>query len=394
TPPLAPATRGLWRGEFCLPPVTLDSLAEGSDVTFAAASCRHPGLGVDTQRIEGSVRRFLNGPLREQVAFATLLGDQIYADATANVAETTEPGERRAQRYRDVWGGEASPRTMELLRKLPVWLLPDDHEYDENLDGIGRPENPQFRPGFEATFAYQWRWHRSQRPHLPAKPGAGVRGFWHDFDIGGLPAFAADTRSERDPRTASSWKEAALVSGDQMAALKAWLVAHRAEPKILCCGSVFGLPEQRILAEPSLARYADDWCGYPASWQELARFIAVEGIRNLVILAGDYHLSAVAELEIRAAGAPPARVVSVVASGWNATLPFANPRPFDHVWDAPVRMPCGCPSVDMWSTARVLSRSQRQFTKLSVVPAGAGWELEVQSHGVGGPESDLLRLAL
>jgi len=359
-------------------------------VSLLASSCRWPGTPFEREAADALAAR-----MQEHIEHETrpvdglvLLGDQIYADATANLAETTEKAERGQDRYRAAWDGE---ETSKLLRHLPTWLVVDDHEFGDNVDGAGGPE---FDNGFEAAMAYQWRWREKQEGPAFGPSGRPPRGFWYEFAIGGLPAFAADTRTERRPRDGDNWQQALLMDPRQLDKLKAWLLAHRDTPKFLCSGSVLGVPERRVLEAPALARHADDWTGYPATWQELARFIAAERIGHLVFLSGDYHLSAVAELEIQAVGAPPVRAVSVVASGWNATLPFANPRVHEHAWDEKVRLPGCCASVDVWARARCLSTAHRQFTKLSVVRAGAGWALEVASYDEHGSVKEVAPIPL
>jgi cholesterol oxidase len=111
----------------------------------------------------------------------------------------------------------------------------------------------------------------------------------------------------------------------------------------------------------------------------------MNGIRHVIFLSGDYHLSAVAELEIRAVGAAaPVRAVSVVSSGWNATLPFANAQRRDYVEDQPVACPLGHPDVEVWSRTGVMSTEPRQFSKLTLEKAGSGWALGVSVFGPGG----------
>jgi cholesterol oxidase len=178
-----------------------------------------------------------------------------------------------------------------------------------------------------------------------------------------------------------------MVSGKQMDAIEAWLQRNPGQPKILCCGSVFGLPEEELIRDPLLCQNADGWFGYPRSWKRLAAFIALNRIRNVIFLSGDYHLSAIADLQIEAVGAAaPVRALSVVCSGWNATLPFANRRCREIRRGERVRAPLSGPEVDMWSTAQVLSDAFRQFSKLTLVPAGSGWELQVRVYGPGNEE--------
>jgi hypothetical protein len=70
---------------FRIPAAAVASLGEGCGVPFAVACCRHPGLGLDLGRVDRSVEDFLQEQQQQPAAFAMLLGDQIYADATAGL---------------------------------------------------------------------------------------------------------------------------------------------------------------------------------------------------------------------------------------------------------------------------------------------------------------------
>lgn len=355
----------------------------GLPVSWLASSCRWPGLPFERDAPDamasGMYEHLTHADL--PVDALVLLGDQIYADATADVADTAEPEERGAQRYRDAWGGACSRR---LLQALPTYMVVDDHEFRDNWDGSTDPVlDKDFVNGFKAAIAYQSRWSapEGQRPHLSATT---MRGFWREFAIGDVPAFAADTRSERRGKPPADWTLADLMHDEQMAAIERWLVAHKDQPKVLCTGSVFGFVEENLLRDPALCRSSDGWFGYPRSWKRLAAFIALEQIRNLIFLSGDYHLSAIADLEIEAVGAgAPAHATSVVCSGWNATVPFANQRARDFRCGERVRAPLSGPEVDLWTTSEVLSTAFRQFSKLTVVPAPGGWELQVRVYAEG-----------
>jgi len=341
-------------------------------VSFLASSCRWPGMAFERRAIDA-----LAGDMEQHIDHATapvqallLLGDQIYADATANIAETTERDERGAQRYRESWGSAA---TRQLFSRLPVWLVVDDHEFDDNLDGAAHAtadslHGQRFFSGFLAAAAYQSRFHRRQeQPRLSMTPqGWKVEhGLWHTFEVGGIPAFAADTRTERTPRTLRNWREVPIMGEAQMQAIEAWLLAHPKGPKLLCSGSVFALPENRFVAEPATCIAADNWLGYPASWRRLVRFIVDNDIEGLIFVAGDYHLSALVELELSSQG-KSAKALNLVCSAWNASLPFANAQPSDFTFDEPVRAPGSDADAAVASTARFASAALRQFSKITV----------------------------
>lgn len=353
-----------------------------TSTSFLASSCRWPGMAFERRAIDA-----LAGDMEQHVTHATapvqallLLGDQIYADATANIAETTERDERGAQRYRESWGSTA---TRQLFSRLPVWLVVDDHEFDDNLDGADHAaadslRGQRFFHGFLAATAYQSRFHRPERPRL-SRPSMGPQGWkvehglWHAFEVGGIPAFAADTRTERTSRTLRNWRDVTIMGEEQMCAIEGWLQAHPKGPKLLCSGSVFALPENRFVAEPTTCVAADNWLGYPASWRRLVRFIVRNEIEGLIFVAGDYHLSALVEIELSSQG-KSVTALNLVCSAWNASLPFANAQPSDFTFDQPVRAPGSDADVAMVSTARFASDALRQFSKITVSqdPADGG----------------------
>lgn len=357
------------------------------EVSWLATSCRWPGTAFERDAVDqlaGRMADHVNHPSAPAQALV-LLGDQIYADATANLLDTRGDDERLAQMYRDAWG---SPQARSLLSSLPSYGVVDDHELGDNWAGSASTLSGDrvLVNGFEAALAYQWRWsHPSQHlPGLFATTGAGtqVRGFWRRFQIGPLLAYAMDTRTERAREGAQA---AQLCSAEQLADVKAWLLAHRTEPKVLCSGSVFGWVERRLHEAPTSSSRCDGWCAYPETWRSLVQFVVHERIEHLVFLSGDYHFSGVAELGLQASGHEPVRALSVVCSGWNATLPFANASPADFVIDRTVALPCSDEQVGVVSLAKGLGTQLRQFSKLSVRPnADGGWTLVVVVYGEDG----------
>lgn len=351
---------------------------------FLAASCRWPGLAFErdaVQQLAQQMLGFIEGDPERAAQGLVLLGDQIYVDATANVTETTARGERGPQRYREAWAPETASGT--LLAHLPCWMVVDDHEFGDNVSEFEGPlhdDGIALTKGFEATVAFQWRTRQATPlrwpPHpLPPPAGPASRGFWYAFEIGGIPAFAADTRTERHSRAdAVHWAQAPIMGAEQAAALEAWLLAHPDVPKVLCSGSVFGLPTRRSVEHPLTRRREDDWTGYPASLERLVAFIVRNEVRNVIFLSGDYHLSAMARLTLAHEGkSVPA--LAIACSGWNASLPFANARAHEFDWEQDVVVQAGAAQVT--SHAWLLSDAGRQFARVCILrePAG-GYSVE------------------
>jgi cholesterol oxidase len=339
-------------------------------VSWLALSCRWPGTPFEGEAIDAVAVQ-----MQAHVSTSTLpvdalvmLGDQIYADSTANMFKTRENDEVLAGMYRDAWG---SPHAQALLASVPSYTVVDDHEYGDNWSGaVDASQDAVFVNGFEAALAYQWRWHEgatSKYRSAPVIDGPHVTGFWNAFKVGGVPFFGADTRSERQLRSPENYRTQPMVSHPQLAAIKAWLLEFKDQPKVLCSGSVMGFVERDLWEAPGKCITGDSWDGYPATWRELVRFIVAQQIQNLVFLSGDYHFSGITELELHAQGSqPPVRALSVACSGWNATLPFANAVPQDFVTGQWADYPGSDDAVRARCLTHPLSTTHRQFSKLTL----------------------------
>lgn len=364
-------------------------------VSWLALSCRWPGTPFESEAVDAVALQMQYHVTRSSLPVDALvmLGDQIYADATANMMKTRETDEVLAGMYRDAWGG---PHTRALLASVPSYTVVDDHEYGDNWCGCADvTQDAAFINGFEAAMAYQWRWSDGPAPKYQSAPSvdvAEVTGFWNAFQVGGVPFFAADTRSERQLRSPSNWRTRAMVGTAQMTALKTWLMEHKDVPKVLCSGSVMGFVERDLYEAPGKCLVADSWSGYPATWRELVRFIVAEQIKHLIFLSGDYHFSGISELELHAeGGGAPVRALSVACSGWNATLPFANAMPQDFVMGHAVNYPQSDTAVRLRCTTRAMSTAHRQFSKLTLTQDAHGaWCLTVRVFDEHGDRKDLV----
>jgi cholesterol oxidase len=296
----------------------------GADFSLVVGSCQYPH-GLLDRGVAGASLGAM-AALAPPPDLALLVGDQIYADATAGLLDAT----RRDERY-DAPHERALrlPGMRALLRSAPVLTLPDDHELVDNWEPLATPAQ-QARPRAHAErdkarndgMRAFWRYQRMQRPGRPPFPAADL-----DLQFGGYPFYLLDTRTQRQPRgAAGALAQPQLLADTQWAALERWLLAHREAVKFVASPALL-LPRHRRVAEDAGAAAADDgWGGYPASLHRLLDFIARHQVRRTVFLSGDEHHSLLAQAWLQPAGV---KLVSVHASALYAPYPFANGRPRD-----------------------------------------------------------------
>ena len=299
--------------------------APPSGVTFAVASCQYPAGFLDAEPAERSYRRLArcldrrNPQFRPQLVL--LLGDQVYADATAGLFDPTAEHDRYCLPHERLL---AMTPVRHVWRRAVVHAMLDDHEIEDNWEPRpGDVENAK-KLG-EGRAAYL----RYQRLADPRVAGAtSDTPLWHAFDAGGVSFFMADTRTERSPRDAAGIEGARIMGERQLGALLDWLSARRASPapKFIACPAL-ALPRRRRAArdgQPASALRSDAWDGYRDSLSRVLGRIASERVRNVVFLSGDEHLSLVAEVTLRAGDGEPVLVHSVHSSALYAPFPFAN----------------------------------------------------------------------
>jgi cholesterol oxidase len=189
-----------------------------------------------------------------------------------------------------------------------------------------------------------------------------------------------DTRTERQRRHRHDWQQQPMISAAQLQALCEWLraCADDDRPKFILCGGVFGLVGTLEAYCPETCLDNDGWLGYPATWQAVLHCIAEHAVRNVFFVSGDPHLSATATLTVDS-GRHRAKVHALVASAFNASLPFANAKPHDYVFGEAVELPGSSAQLTVSSRATLLCDGPRQFTRIDVEDAAdAGWIVQVR----------------
>ncbi len=301
--------------------------ASSEEVTFALASCQYPAGMVDSTLAYASCRRLAH--LLEQPssvrkpAFLLQLGDQIYADATAGLFDPTVVDDRFGRRYEELM---RNPDVRSVFRRIPVYAMLDDHEIDDNWephrgDSAGRR---LMKDGRHAYLCFQ----RSVGPARQEPYMDSVFPLWYPFTENGFPFFILDTRTERTMRSAETIESARIMSAGQFTRLKRWLEEHggRDVPKFIASPSIL-LPRLRRAHQdghPAGALHSDAWDGYPASLHALLAHIADNGIRNVVFLSGDEHLSCHTWASITGPEGHAVEIQSIHSSALYAPYPFAN----------------------------------------------------------------------
>ncbi len=185
-----------------------------------------------------------------------------------NVAEN-DPDALRAAYERNL----TSPAQQALYLSAPITYAWDDHDYG----GDGSDGTSAARPS--ATSVY-----RENVPHYDLPDSDG--GIYHAFSIGRVRFILTDTRSHRDPATEADDANKSMLGDEQKAWLKAEMLAAKESHGLIAW--VNGVP---WIAEAAAG--GDDWGGYSTEREEIANFIAENGIINLVMLSGDAHMLAI-----------------------------------------------------------------------------------------------------
>ena len=167
-----------------------------------------------------------------------------------------------------------SPAQAALYRQTPIAYVWDDHDFG------GSNSNGTSAASEAARLTY-----RNSVPHYELPAGEGDAAIYQAFSIGRVRFVMTDTRSMRDLETMADGS-ASLLGEEQREWLKQELLLGSHEYDLVVW--VNAVP---WIAPADGAR--DDWGGYAKERSEIAKFIAVNGITNLMMLSGDAHMLAI-----------------------------------------------------------------------------------------------------
>ncbi|MFC5496753.1 alkaline phosphatase D family protein [Caenimonas terrae] len=340
----------------------------GAGVVFVAACCRYPGLAFEDRRSDLSFERISRHIARTAVkpAFVMMLGDQIYADATAGLMDNPSAVEKVVMSHQRAFG---TPGFVDLTSSLPTYMVMDDHEISDNWsrdlvedtlprgsDDAGQCSLPEmerradaqtlFATAKAAFSAYQWA-------HGPRNGNVAPDGnlmkppllcFDAHFTSGDCPFFVLDTRTSRKRFSVPQQ----VCDERQLAALDLWLDRCRDQfgrddkrPKFIVSGSVFA-PGLRtaMVGEPTVAGLSDlmvdSWQMAQPQRARVLQAIIDRGVRNVVFLSGDYHCAATATIKL----GDRLSAYAIVTPPFYAPLPGANLKRWQ-IADEDMQLPDG-----------------------------------------------------
>ncbi len=325
------------------------------ETQFALAACQYPAGMLDKKLAYASYERLAKRldrnitctPKNLTPKFILLMGDQVYTDASAGLFDPTDSHDRYTRPYHK-WLSQ--PAVKSVFRRLPSFMMLDDHEILDNWDRseltLGNAK--LFQYGKKAYLNFQRNLHQT-----PQSNGVNVNDIplWYSFEQQGFDFFMLDTRTERDGRSIKSndsshhikpLMEAKLVSDIQFQMLIDWLEKTKTntdKPRFITSASML-LPRRLHSRGNSntnhsySAIHSDAWDGYPSTMHQLLKYIALNNVKNLVFLSGDEHVSNVTTIDLTFPSTvleknTSTRIYSIHSSGLYSPYPFANSNPND-----------------------------------------------------------------
>ncbi len=309
-----------------VPKAVRDALhPQRTSLAFAVASCRYPGGAVDRELADamfGKLHALIEDPSDAgRPALLLLVGDQIYADATAGMFDPKTARERFYGAYHEAW---TAPNARAVLRRLPTYMMMDDHEVEDNWFPAQTDDHAKGW-GREAFERYQWLHSPRNGAKLAGVPQPDGQ-YFYTFEAAGFPFFVCDTRTAREP-------PARIMAREQLDALKGWLANPSHPPnhhRFVVSPSLvvpFRRETQRSGPYPeAYLRRSDGWDGFPEPLRELLWHVLCKQVRNVVFLCGDAHRSMALRISFahRSGQVLELGTACIVSSPLYAPFPFAN----------------------------------------------------------------------
>lgn len=235
---------------------TLRSFPEGaSTFSIAVGACARTGSN-------GAVFDAIRG---EDALFYVITGDVNYENITRG----------DLARFQDAYGTLlTSPAQSALYRETPIAYTWDDHDFG----GSNSMGNSDAREAARLSY-------RQNVPHYDLAAGPGNAPIYQAFSAGRVRFILMDTRSMRNLEKMPDGSDSMLGLRQREWLKQELLEGSRTHALVVLVSSV-----PWIAADGSSS---DDWGGYVSERHEIADFIAENGIKNLMMLAGDAHMLAI-----------------------------------------------------------------------------------------------------
>jgi alkaline phosphatase D len=273
---------------------------------------------------------------QDQFRFLLLLGDQIYAD-DGRFNSLRKPASS-LQDYRTVYDYVwSTPSLRSLLERLPVFMMLDDHEIDDDWRWLDLNRSKPYIPWWDRLVRFFSTGSLELSGISTQKVRNGLQAYWehqgmhspgfelpmevdrsgqyslmpgdagslaYSFTIGAAAFFVMDTRTMR---VRGLWpfhqRQAAMLGEGQWRALEAWLLAVKDDYPVK-----FLVTSSAILFNLFLDLPRDRWSGFPRERQRMLSLLASEGIEHVYFLAGDLHSSHAVRVELQGQGDQPLAV--------------------------------------------------------------------------------------
>jgi len=303
----------------------LDVPGADDEVRIAVGSCRYPGLPFDRDRADQTFERMVRharASRDDRPHVALMLGDQIYADASARLADPMGGIERFHRKHLLAF---TTPWMRRLMASTPTVLTPDDHEFTDNY--------PLAAPLFSGN-ATDRRYAALREFALRSAASDAVKAFQfatyspsnisdgcNAFSIGDVRLMVVDTRTHREVASPGI----TTLSMTQRQAIQSWLAAGSPTSlHVLCSGSVV-VPSLVTGTDPASPGKSDSWGVAAGDQQWLLGTLKTHAAGRFVLVSGDYHVTTCAEI----LDGNSSVGLAVVAPPLYAPLLYANAQPSD-----------------------------------------------------------------
>ncbi len=331
-------------------------LTTGS-LSFLLGSCRYPGIlwkRKDADRIFGHM---LAQHEVRPVNFTLMVGDQIYADMFNRMIPIglADSYKEFQDRYHSAFGSKNMRR---FLSRLPIYMILDDHEIEDNWSQDRLHESDTKRMLFNlaigAYMSYQWSHgprfadsyvHNSSYGAADCLKRMETLNIFYDFLCAGYPFFVLDTRTQRYHARMSGLEDNHLLGRpalnpnepSQLDRVCAWLNHMQCTrgnvPKFIVSSSVFLPNSVDTLVSDKHKEEDDSWPCFPYTRRQILKTIVEKKVQNVIFLSGDIHCSSLAQLEFTGPG-KALKAYSIVSSAFYWPLSFADGDPSGYVHDS------------------------------------------------------------
>jgi alkaline phosphatase D len=290
-----------------------DATTDVAEAKFAVASCQHYADG------QYAAHRDL---AEHNPDFVVWLGDYIYEDPGAPDADPTGrvhlgPEPTTLDDYRNRYARYKSDAHLQAAHVACPWfVIWDDHEVENNYASLSpqaRADAPTFADRRFAAYQAWWE-HQPVRLDAPVAVDGEYR-IYRDMKWGSLidlplldgrqyrsDQACGDVTLSVEPPCPETSEPARTMLGDEQ---ETWLFDTLAAST--ATWNVIG--NQVVFADATLNGAVlnyDQWDGYPVERERILQHLADNAVQNVVVLTGDIHLAAVAQLRAgdRATGTP------------------------------------------------------------------------------------------